>query len=174
MRAGRLHTLLLMKPTAYYDHLQQTSTRVGLDPSDLQAAAVMDIITMERTLGFALCECYQEFLSTVGCGPVFGGLGVWLHLDVTRPGNLLDASRGLAREMAPATRRVYGKNTFPRDMLVVYDACDGDLFGFLPEKAKTGRYQPAVYAWNTEDLELREAAPCFRTFLGYLTDGDAA
>lgn len=160
-----------MKPAAYYECLRQTAERDGLDPSDLQAVAVMDILNMERALGFNLSEAYEEFLYAVGVGPVYGGLAEWLHLDITLPRNVLEVSRDLAAQMAPATRAAYDRNTFPRDFLAIYDGCDGDLFGLRPA-ATGGEYRPQIYAWNTEDLELREVAPDFESFLDYLTDCD--
>lgn len=159
-----------MKPSVYLDCLAQTAARDGLEPSDLQAVALMETLTMERALGYAFCADYERFLAEAGCGEVYGGLARWLHLDITRDGNILDVSRRLAKEMAAATRRKHGKNTFPRDFLVIYDACDGDLFGFIPTDSSS--YQPQVYAWNIEDLQLREVAPDFDAFLDYLSDCD--
>lgn len=152
-----------MDPQAYLDCLDQTSDRDGFERSDLQSAAAMDISMVEQELSRTLCVDYQSFLLTAGCGPVFGGLAHWLHLDVGMPGNLLAFSQHLADDM----RATPAENPFPTGFLAIYDACDGDVMGFLPDEHHN-HYKPAVYAWNTEDLDVRLVADTFNGFLAAL------
>jgi hypothetical protein len=116
------------------------------------------IFTIEDALGASLPEQYENFLTMVGTGEDGAVLGCWFHLDVMAPGNLIEMS-SLIPEGCPAS-----------GMLVIYDANDGDVYGFLPDNR--GRYHPEVYAWNDEDQEFSRVADNFERFLDCLANDE--
>ena len=124
----------------------------------LHPAQSTQIFDIEEALGASLPEQYETFLTMVGTGEDGAVLGRWFHLDVMTPGNVIEVS-GLIPEGCPAA-----------GMLVVYDANDGDVYGFLPDNH--GRYRPAVYAWNSDDGEFRRIADSFERFLDCLANDD--
>ena len=160
-----------MKPRDYLQCLELITLRDDLSPSELHPALTTEVLTIERELGAELPEAYEEFLTEVGCGCEFGGVAWWYHLDITRPGNLLEVNQHLVREQAQAMRQIGRSPTeFPTGFLAVYDPCDGEVFGFQLNGG--GRYAPAVWAWDTEEFELREVAPDMCHFLDYLLEGE--
>jgi hypothetical protein len=159
-----------MDPLTYLEQLHECGDRDGLEASELEPAQVMDIMTAERTLGTSLPEDYQEFLVAVGCGPVYGGLSEWFHLDITIPGNIVDVSRELAAAEVQRSRDKHQRNLLPHGFLTIYDSCDGDIFGFVPADSST--YQAPVFAWDRDTVSLREVAPSFSAFLEWIVDCD--
>lgn len=137
----------------YLDSFAPEFTAAALHPA--QSTQVFDI---EEELGANLPELYETFLTLIGTGEDGAVLGRWFHLDVMAPGNLIEVS-----SLIPAGCPASG-------MLVIYDANDGDVYGFLPDNR--GHYHPEVYAWNSDDGEFRRVADNFERFLDCLANDD--
>ena len=158
-----------MNPTEYLEHLQSCAERDGLAGSDLRPCSSADIMSVEREVGMSLPEEYVDFLCQVGAGEEHGGLARWFHLDMTRPGNVIDHSHTVMSEQLGRLRD-NGQPTsrYPKNMLVAYDACDGVLYGFVPNSHST--YKPGVFCWDCDELALEKVADSFYEFLDYLAD----
>jgi hypothetical protein len=161
-----------MKPCEYLDCLEIIAARDDMPHSELHPVLATDILTVERELGAELPETYEEFLTDVGAGNEFGGTAWWYHFDITRPGNLLEATRTFAEEQIRALRDA-GRpiRQFPSGFLAIYDPCDGEIFGFRLNGGS--RYDDAVWAWDTDDLTQRRVADDFCAFLDYLLEGES-
>jgi len=137
----------------YLDSFAPEFSAAALHPA--QSTQIFDI---EEALGASLPEQYETFLTMVGTGEDAAVLGRWFHLDVMTPGNVIEVS-SLIPEGCPAA-----------GMLVIYDANDGDVYGFLPDNH--GHYRPTVYAWNSEDADFRPVADSFERFLDCLANDE--
>jgi hypothetical protein len=160
-----------MHPTVYCECLAYVARRDGLAESDLRPVLASDVLTIEHELGAQLPEQYEDFLRSVGVGCEYGGLSWWWHLDVTRPGNLLEKNHRLVGEQLRELRKMgLARDKYPAGFLAIYDPCDGEVFGFLrcPETC----FLPKVVAWDTEEFTLSTVAPDFNHFLDYLADCD--
>lgn len=160
-----------VKPRDYIKCLELLSERDALPASELYPALTTDVLTVERELGVELPEDYEDFLTIVGSGPEFGGVAWWYHLDITRPGNILEVNHELAKEQAQLMRKA-GKapSDFPNGFLAIYDACDGEVFGF--ERDTKGKFLPHVIAWDTEDYTSQRIADDLCGFLDFLLEGE--
>lgn len=145
-----------MTADQYRDFLDSFAAE-GFSSLSLHPVQSAQIFDVENQLGSNLPEQYETFLTMVGTGDENGGVGRWYHFDIMSPGNVLEESARMP-ENSPAA-----------GMLVFYDACDGDLYGFLPGKA---RFMPEVYAWNIESDEMRRVADSFEEFLDCLARDD--
>lgn len=145
-----------MRIEQYRDYLDACTAQEGMGASVLLPVQSTQILDVETQLGGNLPEQYETFLTQIGVGEECGGVGLWFHLDITSPGNVLEASEQVARSGTA--------------MLVVYDAYDGELYGFLP--AAKG-FQPEVHAWTSETGEMRLVADQLEDFLDVLADESA-
>lgn len=91
-----------------------------------------EIISVENELRVELPKQYEDFIAEVGVGEEYGGLAVWLHLDLTQHGNLVEVNK-----------RLWGGGVIPRSMIAVYDSMDGELYGF--KRSDRGRLGDRVY-----------------------------
>jgi hypothetical protein len=148
-----------MQAGDYIEYLEAMSETTGLPKSRLNPVQVTTILELEERLGCPLPEDYETFLLQIGVGLEHGGLAEWLSLDVDDPDNILERSKRIEKER------------HARDFLVIYDARDGDLYGFR----RKGRHllDKAVWSWNSESGELSRVADDFASFLDYLTAADA-
>jgi hypothetical protein len=152
-----------MKPGIYVEALRLLEAREALEDSHLVPALASDILAVERELGAELPQQYEDFLRHAGCGVEHGGLAIWYHLDLTRPGNLIDVNRQLREDSLAALRRAgHSTRRFPRGFMAIYDSCDGELFGYL----QRGHYfLPEIIAWDVEELTTRKIASDLYEFL---------
>jgi hypothetical protein len=160
-----------MRPAVYLECLELIAARDGLDECKLQPVMLSQIMAVADELGAQMPDQYEDFLLEVGAGMEHGGLARWYHLDVTRPGNLLDANERLRQSQAEEMR-AHGrkKARFPKEFLAVYDPCEGEVFGFM---RSGGEFGSAVYLWDLEEHYLERIADDFCEFLGTLVDCSA-
>jgi hypothetical protein len=159
-----------MKPEVYLECLQLVAARDSLPPSDLHPVLATDIYTLEREIGASLPDQYEDFLREAGCGEEHGGLSRWHHLDITRPGNLIEINHEFAHQQIKRMRSEgISVSRFPRALFVVYDPCDGEVYGFMQDSS---RFNPQVVAWDTDEFTLRTVAQSFAEFLEYVSDCD--
>src|ERR1035437_3259482 len=128
-----------MTAEQYRDYLDSFAPEFS--SATLHPAQSTQIFNIEDVLGASLPEQYETFLTTVGTGDDGAVLGRWFHLDVMTPGNVMEVSAHIP------------EGSLASGMLVIYDANDGDVYGFLPDSQ--GHYLPEVYAWNSADAEFR-------------------
>lgn len=157
-----------MTPERYLECLELISLEHGLERSRLLPVMSIDLMAVERELNMTLPQQYVSFVEKIGCGEEFGGVSLWLHFDISMPGNVIDRSRALARQVQDAPRRGRGAKRLPRGFFAFYDSCEGDIYGFVPVSA--GTFSPEVYAWNTEVGELSRVTDSFDKFLDYLVE----
>lgn len=157
-----------MKALQYREHLVKTSRLEKLPTSSLRPVLATDILAVERELGAQLPEQYEEFLTEVGVGDEYGGLSVWYHLDITRPGNLLDVNEHLAEDQTNQMKKEgLPPSRYPKDFLAIYDGKDGQVYGFL--RSQAARFFPQVNAWDQEGFNLVSVAIDFEHFLDWLS-----
>lgn len=157
-----------MRPAVYLECLKLIAERDQLEPCDLQPVTLSSILAVEDELGAHLPDQYEDFLLQLGAGEEHGGLARWYHLDITRPGNLLEANEKL-REAQTTEMRAHGRRraSFPKEFLAVYDPREGEVFGFMRDGQS---YGASVYVWDMEDYFLEQAADDFSSFLESLVD----
>jgi hypothetical protein len=143
-----------MTSEQYRDYLDAFSDE-GYSSASLHPVQATQIFAVESQLGVNLPEQYETFLTTVGTGEECGGVGRWYHLDIMSTGNIIEMSGQIPGDGDAA------------GMLVIYDSCDGDLYGFLPDKA---RFRPEVFAWDGDVGEMRPVAESFEAFLDCLAN----
>jgi SMI1-KNR4 cell-wall len=160
-----------MNPGEYLNHLERSAERMHLASSDLRPASDVDITSVEREVGLSLPEDYVDFICRVGTGKEHGGTAEWFHVDITRPGNIIDHSHSIMKQQI---KRLRDSGTpvsrYPKGMLVIYDACDGFLYGFVPNTGST--YKPGVYSWDCDDMQLDKVADTFEEFLDFLSEAE--
>jgi hypothetical protein len=158
-----------MTPAEYLEHLEKTAARDKLPASELRPCSSADIMSVEHEVGMSLPEEYVEFLCQVGVGTEFGGLAIWFHLDLTRPGNVIDRSQILMRDQTKIMEKGgVTAEQYPEDLLIFHDPCDGGMYGFLPDSDSA--YKPCVYFWDCEMHELEQVADTFDAFLPSLCE----
>lgn len=158
-----------MNPVVYAECLELISERDNLPASALYPVTLPEVMAIEEELGASLPDHYEEFVLEAGVGAELGGLAEWFHLELTRPGNLIEANRDLAREQAASIRKQGAGVSYPTDFLAVYDPREGEVFGFL---RGDGDYEPAVYQWDLEEFRLERVADDLYSFLDELVDCD--
>lgn len=157
-----------MYPPEYLEYLERCRKKEGLAKSDLRPCSAADVMSVERETGVSLPEEYVDFLCQVGAGEEHNGLACWYHLDITRPGNVVNHSHVVMTEQIQAMREAGVPVTrYPKNMLLIHDPCDGVIYGFVPNSGST--YKPGVYCWDLEEFELEQISECFGEFLEYLT-----
>ena len=158
-----------MRPSDYLNYLTDTAEKEGLPASDLRPCSSVDISSVEHEAGMHLPSQYIDFLCEVGTGKEYGGLSCWLHLDVTRPKNVIEFSRATREDQLEALKETGGSaNGYPKGLLIVYDSNDGQLYGFRANSGST--YLDGVFCWDTDDLSLEKVADSFYEFLDYLAE----
>lgn len=145
-----------MTPEEYLDFLELSREATDQE-SYLRPAQLTQIFDVEEQLGVKLPKQYEEFLTSVGCGEEHGGMGRWYHLDLTRPGNVVEISRHI-----PRGSRASG-------MLPIYDAYDGDIYGFLPN---SNGFYPQVHVFDSEAGEMKKVSEDLEGFLDCLASPD--
>lgn len=146
-----------MEPLVYAECLKLASERFDIAPSDLQRVMINEVMALEDEIGADLPEQYEAFLTDVGVGQEFSGLGYWFHCDLAREGNLLRVNGKLWRGQHQQYER-----RMPAEFFAVYDPCDGTLIGF---KRENGSFGAPVYCWHPETNELEEISEDFCSFL---------
>jgi hypothetical protein len=144
-----------MTPEEYRGYLETSAAEDGLGPSALRVVPLTTIMAVEIDLELALPEDYKKFLFDVGVGEENGGLGLWF-----------DFSPGSSQYALSQRDRLPADGDASR-MLPIYDAYDGDLYGFLPNGKR--RFENSVYTWS-ETGELRQVADSFASFLDLLAE----
>jgi hypothetical protein len=143
-----------MLASHYREYLERLCESEGLR-SSLRPVPVAQIIDIGEQLGSTLPEQYENFLLEVGVGDECAGLGRWLHLDLDRAGSVLERTQAFAYESG--------------GLLLVYDALDGDYYGFAPGEQG---YERAVWRFNAETGEIAKVADDFGEFLDLLAVED--
>jgi hypothetical protein len=162
-----------MWPSDYLEHLRTYGDAEHLPPSDLRPCSEVEIESAERETKIGLPDDYVNFLCEVGTGDVYGGLGRWLHLDVSRPGNVIAHSRSIQMAQVEEMKgKGIPQRRYPKDFLVIYDPLDGVLYGLAPHS--TSAYKGGVFCWDTEAHALTRVADSFLEFLDFLAAEDAA
>lgn len=117
-----------MEPLLYRAALHFISKRDSLPASSLHPVQIAELLAIEEHLGAPLPSQYAEWLLTVGVGYEHGGLALWHHCDLARPGSVVETSNN------------EGPNH--REMCIFFDSLEGDFFGFL--KSPKG-WQKEIY-----------------------------
>lgn len=161
-----------MRPSEYLEHLRSYGDDEHLPLSDLRTASEVEVESAERETKLALPDEYVNFLCSVGAGDVYGGLGSWFHLDITRPGNILSHSQAIMQSQLQEMKKCgIPLRRWPKGFLIIYDSHDGTYYGLLPN-ASSGSYRPDVFCWDTEEHEISKVADSFYLFLDYLVQAD--
>jgi hypothetical protein len=158
-----------MTAADYLERLEKCAVRDKLPPSELRPCSSADIMSVEHEVGMTLPSEYVDFLCQVGTGKEFGGLAIWFHLDLTRPGNVLECSQRLMHDQTQTMSEAgIDAEHYPEGLLIFYDPCDGGMYGFLP--ASDSVYHPHVYFWDCETHELEQVADNLYIFLALLCE----
>lgn len=123
---------MLRSPLDYTLCLKWAAHRDGLRHTELRPVMMSEILAVESELRIELPKQYEDFLAEVGVGEEFDGLAVWLHLDLTQRGSLVEVNK-----------RLWEESVIPRSVLVVYDPLDGELYGF--KRSDRGRFDGKIY-----------------------------